>query len=122
VARKKVADRGPLGKKGVFFRTESPLPKLSFADDVYDLVLCNLGLGEMPDVRAALRDFARVCKQNGEVRCTLPIAASFQEFHDIYREVLIKHDKHDALARLEAYVARYPTPEECTSALEAAGL
>jgi ubiquinone/menaquinone biosynthesis C-methylase UbiE len=122
VARKKVADLGPLGKKGVFFRTESPLPKLSFADDVYDLVVCNLGLGEMPDVATALRDFARVCKKGGEVRCTLPLAGTFQEFHDIYREVLIKHDKHDALARLDAYVAKYPTPEECTAALEHAGL
>src|SRR5450432_4082793 len=122
VARKKVADLGPLGKKGVFFRTESPLPKLSFADDVYDVVMCNLGLGEMPDLPSAVRDFARVCKQGGEVRCTLPIAGTFQEFHDIYREVLIKHDKHDALERLDAYIARYPTPEECTAALEAAAL
>ncbi len=122
VARKKVADLGPLGKKGVFFRTESPLPKLSFADDVYDLVVCNLGLGEMPDVATALRDFARVAKKGGEVRCTLPLAGTFQEFHDIYREVLIKHDKHDALERLDAYIAKYPTPEECTSALEHAGL
>jgi len=122
VARKKVADLGPLGKKGVFFRTESPLPKLSFADDVYDVVMCNLGLAEMPDVTAALRDFARVCKKGGEVRCTMPLAGTFQEFHDIYREVLIKHDKHDALARLDAYIAKYPTPEECTAALETAGL
>ena len=51
VARRKVADLGPLGKKGVFFRTESAVPKLSFADDVYDLVVCNLGLGEMPSAR-----------------------------------------------------------------------
>jgi ubiquinone/menaquinone biosynthesis C-methylase UbiE len=122
VARKKVADLGPLGKKGVFFRTESPLPKLSFADDVYDLVVCNLGLNEMPDLPTALRDFARVCKKGGEVRCTIPLAGTFQEFHDIYREVLIKHDKHDALERLDAYIAKYPTPEECTAALEAAGL
>jgi ubiquinone/menaquinone biosynthesis C-methylase UbiE len=122
VARKKVADLGPLGKKGVFFRTESPLPKLSFADDVYDLVVCNLGLGEMPDVATALRDFARVAKKGGEVRCTLPLAGTFQEFHDIYREVLIKHDKHEALERLDAYIAKYPAPEECTSAMENAGL
>jgi ubiquinone/menaquinone biosynthesis C-methylase UbiE len=122
VARKKVADLGPLGKKGVFFRTESPLPKLSFTDDVYDLVVCNLGLAEMPDVRGAIRDFARVTKVGGEVRCTLPLAGSFQEFHDIYREVLVKHDKHDAQARLDAYLARYPTIEQVNDWMAEAGL
>ena len=122
VARKKIADLGPASQKRVFFRTESPLPKLSFADDVYDLVVCNLGLAEMPDVRAAMRDFARVTKPDGEVRCTLPLAGSFQEFHDIYREVLVKHDKHDAQARLDEYVARYPTPEQCAEWMAAAGL
>jgi ubiquinone/menaquinone biosynthesis C-methylase UbiE len=122
VARKKVADLGPLGKKGVFFRTESPLPRLSFTDDVYDLVVCNLGLAEMPDVRAAIRDFARVTKVGGEVRCTLPLAGSFQEFHDIYREVLVKHDKHDAQARLDAYLAHYPTIDQCNEWMAQAGL
>src|SRR5262249_24376319 len=108
VARRKVADLGPAAKK-VFFRTESAVPKLSFADDVYDLVICNLGLSEMPSLEVALRDFARVCKRGGELRCTLPLAGTFQEFHDLYREVLIKHDKHEALDRLERYAARYPT-------------
>ena len=101
VARRKVADLGPLGKKGVFFRTESAVPKLSFADDVYDLVVCNLGIDEMPSLDSALRDFARVAKLGGEVRCTLPLAGTFEQFNDLYREVLIKHDKHDALERLE---------------------
>ena len=61
VARRKVADLGPLGKKGVFFRTESAVPKLSFADDVYDLVVCNLGLSRDAEPRdRAARLRARV--------------------------------------------------------------
>ena len=122
VARKKVQALGPLGKKGVFFRTESPLPKLSFADDVYDLVVCNLGLDEMPSIDTALHDFARVCKVGGEVRCTLPLAGTFQEFFDIYREVLVKHDRHEALDRLEAHLARYPTVDDLHRSMKAAGL
>lgn len=122
VARRKVSELGPLGKKGVFFRTESPVPKLSFADDVYDLVVCNLGLSEMPSLEVAVRDFARVTKLGGEVRCTLPLAGTFQEFHDLYREVLIKHDKHDALDRLERYVARYPTIEHVERVMKSAHL
>jgi ubiquinone/menaquinone biosynthesis C-methylase UbiE len=122
VARRKVADLGPLGKKGVFFRTESPVPKLSFADDVYDLVVCNLGLSEMPNLDVALRDFARVAKRGGEVRCTLPLEGTFQEFHDLYREVLTKHDKHEALDRLDALIARHPSIERVERGMAAAGL
>jgi ubiquinone/menaquinone biosynthesis C-methylase UbiE len=122
VARRKVADLGPLGKKGVFFRTESAVPKLSFADDVYDLVVCNLGLDEMPSLEIALRDFARVTKLGGEVRCTLPLAGTFQEFHDLYREVLIKHDKHEAHERLERHIARYPTIEHVERCMKSANL
>jgi ubiquinone/menaquinone biosynthesis C-methylase UbiE len=122
VARRKVSDLGPLGKKGVFFRTESAVPKLSFADDVYDLVVCNLGLDEMPSLDAALHDFTRVTKRGGEVRCTLPLYGTFQEFHDLYREVLIKHDKHEALERLEKHVERYPTIDRLEHAMRVAHL
>jgi ubiquinone/menaquinone biosynthesis C-methylase UbiE len=122
VARKKVQALGPLGKKGVFFRTESPLPRLSFADDVYDLVVCNLGLDEMPSLDSALGDFARVCKIGGEVRCTLPLAGTFQEFFDIYREVLVKHDRGEALDRLDAHLARYPSVDDLELAMDEAGL
>ncbi|CAN5445760.1 hypothetical protein BH11MYX1_BH11MYX1_22400 [soil metagenome] len=122
VARRKVADLGPLGKKGVFFRTESAVPKLSFTDDVYDLVVCNLGLDEMPSLDTALRDFTRVAKRGGEVRCTLPLAGTFQEFHDLYREVLIKHDKHEALERLEKHIARYPAIEQLEQAIKSSNL
>ncbi len=122
VARRKVADMGPLGKKGVFFRTESAVPKLSFADDVYDLVVCNLGLSEMPSLEVAVRDFARVCKHGGEVRCTLPLAGTFEQFHDLFREVLIKHDKHEALERLDQMIERYPTPEHVERCMKSAQL
>jgi hypothetical protein len=106
----------------VFFRTESAVPKLSFADDVYDLVVCNLGLGEMPSLEVALRDFSRVAKKGGEVRCTLPLSGTFQEFNDLYREVLIKHDKHEALERLEKHIARYPTIDHVERCMQGAGL
>ncbi|MBA3540290.1 MAG: methyltransferase domain-containing protein [Deltaproteobacteria bacterium] len=122
VARRKVADLGGPIAKRVFFRTESPVPKLSFADDVYDLVVCNLGLGEMPNLETALRDFARVTKKGGEVRCTLPLTGTFEEFHDLYREVLIKHDKHEALDRLEQHIARYPDVDQVDRWMKSANL
>jgi ubiquinone/menaquinone biosynthesis C-methylase UbiE len=121
IARKKVAEIEG-AKQKVFFRTESAEPKLSFADDVYDLVVCNLGLEDMEDPAAALADFARVTVPGGEVRCTLPLEGTFQEFFDLYREVLIKHDKHEALDRLNEYLRRYPPVEEVERWIREAGL
>lgn len=120
VARRKVEE---MGARGVFFRTESALPRLSFTSDVYNLVLCNLGLTDMPDRAFALADFARVTVPGGQVRVTLPLEGTFQEFHDIYREVLTKHDKHDTLTRLDGHIAAtYPSPAECEAWLRGAGL
>lgn len=119
IARHKVDARSG----GVFFRTESDLSKLSFADEVYDLVLCNLALAGMTDPSAALADFARVTKPGGRVVCSLPLAGTFQEFYDIYREVLVKHDKHDTLGRLNRHMREaYPTPEVCEAWMTSAGL
>ena len=121
VARKKMAEV-PAAKGKVFFRTEKASPRLSFADGVYDLVVCNLGLPEMPDPAAALADFARVTKQGGEMRCSLALDGTFQEFFDIYREVLIKHDKHEALDRLGEHMAiAYPTVDTVDAWMSAAG-
>jgi SAM-dependent methyltransferase len=120
IARKKVEE---VGARGVFFRTESASPRLSFADDVYDLVVCNLGLTEMASPARALADFARVTKPGGQVRCTLPLEGTFQEFYDIYREVLTKHDRHDTLQRLNDHLSSaYPTVAQCEQWMQSAGL
>jgi ubiquinone/menaquinone biosynthesis C-methylase UbiE len=123
VARRKVKEMTAEGLQAkVFFRTESAAPRLSFADGVYDLVVCNLGLIDMPDAGAAIADFARVTKPGGQVRCTLPLDGTFEEFFDIYREVLIKHDKHDALDRLAEHTSLYPSPGTCEYWMRTAGL
>jgi ubiquinone/menaquinone biosynthesis C-methylase UbiE len=119
VARRKAGD---LAGKRVFFRTETANPKLRFADGVYDLVVCNLGLGDLPDPKRALADFRRVAKPGGKVVVTLPLAGTFEEFFDIYREVLTKHDRHQTLERLERHVGLYPDPEHAAQWMQAAGL
>lgn len=124
VARKKISGGDKAVTKGnkIFFRTESAFPKLSFANDVYDLVLCNLGLSEIPEPRVALKDFARVAKPGGKVVCTLSLSGTWGEFYDIYREVLVKHDKHDTLERLEKHLLSYPQPEDVERWLKYSGL
>jgi ubiquinone/menaquinone biosynthesis C-methylase UbiE len=119
VARKKA---GELGGKRIFFRTESAAPRLSFASDVYDVVLCNLGLTELPSPKKSIKDFARVTKPGGKVLCTVPLAGTWAEFFDIYREVLVKHDKNETLLRLDRYLDGFSKPDEIEDWFAEAGL
>ena len=121
-ARRGAQQRGRLAGKRIFFRSESATPKLVFADDVYDLVLCNAGLHEFDDPERAVREFARVTKPGGRVAVTLPLAGTFNEFFDLYREVLGKLDRQDAIDRLDAYMTHYPPLEQVEAWLEDAGL
>jgi ubiquinone/menaquinone biosynthesis C-methylase UbiE len=119
VARKKA---GELAGKRVFFRTERAYPKLPFTADVFDVVFCNLGISELPSPSRALRDFTRVAKPGGRVLVTLPLAGSWQEFYDIFREVLVKQDKHQMIERLEKLVAAIPDVAVVETWLAGAGL
>lgn len=119
VAREKA---GSLAGKRIFFRTEWVEPRLTFADDVYDLVISNLGLPEMIDPASALREFARVAKPGGRVIATLPLAGTFAEFFDVFRDVLLRKKETEALARLEAWLAVQPTEETVRRWFTGAGL
>ena len=119
VARKKA---GNLSGKRIFFRSDSLSSKLSFAEDVYDLVISNVALTLMEDPAAVIKEFARVTQPGGRVIVTLPLAGTYGEFHDIYREVLTKNDCHEVLERLEAHIAKTPETEEVVGWFEDAGL
>jgi ubiquinone/menaquinone biosynthesis C-methylase UbiE len=113
---------GPLSGKRIFFRSETVTNKLSFASEVYDLVLCNAALHEFDAPESAIGEFARVAKPGGQVIVTLPLAGTWREFFDIFREVLVKHDQQEALDRLDAYLARIPTMERVCEWFSQAGL
>src|SRR5262245_10723431 len=113
---------GKLSGKRIFFRSESQLPKLSFADEVYDLVIANAGLQQLEDPEPAVRECARVAKIGGRVISTYPLAGTFGEFYDLFREVLVKGDYKDAIDRLDAHLTRYPPLEQAVAWFEDAGL
>jgi ubiquinone/menaquinone biosynthesis C-methylase UbiE len=113
---------GRLSGKRIFFRSEAATPKLVFADEVYDLVVCNAGLDELDDPEGAVREFARVAKPGGRVAVTLPLAGTYSEFFDLYREVLAKLEQKDAIDRLDAHLSQYPPLEQVEAWFEDAGL
>jgi len=113
---------GRLSGKRIFFRSEAATPKLAFADDVYDLVVCNAGLDEFDDPEQAVREFSRVAKAGGRVAVSLPLAGTYGEFYDLYREVLVKLDQQEAIDRLDAHLTKYPPLEQVEAWFEDAGL
>lgn len=120
VARKKLEETQA---KGVFLRSQAAEPELKFADGVYDLVVCNSAVHNMEDPAKAISEFGRVTREGGEVRVTIPVEGTYSEFFDIYREVLVKHDKHETAQRLRQHIeGKYPTVETCEGWLRNAGL
>lgn len=119
VARQKA---GSLSGKRIFFRTEPSIAKLAFADEVYDLVLSNAALLSIDDPPKGMEEFARVVKPGGRVIITVPLAGTYEEFYDIYREVLTKNDQDETLERLEQHIAQIPDANEVASWMEKAGL
>ncbi len=53
---------------------------------------------------------------------TLPLTGTYNEFYDIYREVLTKNDLEEVLVRLEQHIARTPDVEEVLGWMERADL
>src|SRR5205085_2200930 len=96
--------------------------RLSFAADVFDVVISNLALQDLDDPQRALVEFARVAKPGGRVIATLPLAGTFSEFTDLFREVLIKGDRTEALERLDGYLAMMPDTQRAQDWFERSGL
>jgi len=119
IARKK---SGELAGKRLFFRTEPPVAKLAFADDVYDLVVSNVSILLLDEPATAISEFSRVTKPGGRVIVTLPLKGTYDEFFDIYREVLTKNDKNEILERLERYISQTPDVDDVISWFEEAEL
>lgn len=113
---------GPLEGKRIFFRSEAATPRLSFDDDVYDLVAANLLLGEVDEPGMVVSEFARVTRPGGRVLATLPLDGTLAEFYDLFREALVMLDADAALERLEGWLGQQPTADTARIWFERADL
>src|SRR3989339_258709 len=119
VARRKV---GALYGKRVFLRSDALTAKLSFASEVYDLVLSNLGLLQIDMPALAIEEFTRVTRCGGNVIFTLPLEGTYREFFDLFREVISRKRRSEISARLEEHVAKIPSSKTVLDWCQAAGL
>lgn len=114
------AKAGTLSGRRIFFRTEPAEPTLPFDDEVYDLVVSNLGLHDAVQPRLLLRDMARVAKRGARVVATLPLRGSFAEFHALV-EALVD-DRPRERARLRQHLLNAPDAGTLTDWATEAGL
>lgn len=108
MARKKIVGED---RKRAFFKKEPP-DNLSFADETFDGVLCG-GFPPSFNLRAALREATRLLKKDAFVLMGAPLAGSFQELLDVFREVLEKEDLDPVQEELDRHCAR--TPDRLTA-------
>jgi ubiquinone/menaquinone biosynthesis C-methylase UbiE len=98
-------------------------PAVLPADDASaDLVVSNLEAAAVNDPGAAVEEMARVLAPGGGAILTAPLRGTWQEFLDLFRDVLRESGKLDRLAFIDRYVASLPDAARVTSWLEQAGL
>jgi SAM-dependent methyltransferase len=105
----------------VFLRAHDPAQRLPFADEMYDLVVSNLVVGDVPDRKAVLADLARVSRPGGRIAVTLPLDGTFTEVIDLFDEVLLGLQHDEARAALGTYRLGLPLGETVAAELEALG-
>jgi SAM-dependent methyltransferase len=90
--------------------------------DTYDLVLANLVLGDVHGFEESLRELLRVTKPGGHVMVTLPMAGTWAEVEDLFREVLRDAELKDAARRLRHLARLRPSGHDIARAVAALGV
>ncbi len=121
IARTKVNEQEHAGRR-VFFKSHRAGAKLPFADETHDTVLAQLAWHELPDPVGVLIDLARVCKPGGQIVIAVALRGTWGELLDIFKEVLVKVDRLEALMALQGHVESWPEAETVTAAMAAVGL
>ena len=107
----------PEWKGRVYLKDGALTDVVGMGADTYDLVIANLVLGEVQSFREALREILRVTKAGGYVLATLPMAGTWTEVEDLFREVLADAELPDAARRLRHLARLRPTGHDLARAI-----
>ena len=96
--------------------------RLPLGDAAVDLVVSNNGLNNVQDLRAALRECARVTRGGGQLVFTMNLPRTMRAFYDVLEAALADRGLAAALPGVEAHIrARRPPVEEIEDSVRAAG-
>jgi SAM-dependent methyltransferase len=119
LARARLHDATAAGQ--VFLRAHNPRDRLPFANEMFDLVLSNLVLGEVPDRHALLTELSRVGRPRARVVLSLPLQGTYAEVLDLMDEALLGLDHHQGREALDRYRHHLPDGDTVAAELEQLG-
>ncbi len=111
---------GDLGRR-IFFKVESA-SDLSFGDDVFDVVVCNLLFEEPADVAPILAELLRVGAPHGRLLATAVLRGTFEEVLDMFREVALAEGLDEVARRTDERAHALPELDPLMGRFRAAGL
>lgn len=94
---------------------------LPFPDDMFDLIVSNLGLNNFDDPTAAMRECFRVARPGARLVLTTNLQGHMCEFYEVFEATLLEMGLHALMPALQAHVAHRATVESATALFEAAG-
>jgi ubiquinone/menaquinone biosynthesis C-methylase UbiE len=97
---------------------QGPLP---FDPSSFDLVLDNVVMSDLAHPEEHHADLFRVARPGAEVRVATLLRGTWMEFTDVYRDVLVRLGREDALASLRGYTASFPEAGTVANQMEQAG-
>lgn len=108
----------PEWQKRIYY-TQGSLDDITAMDKgSYDVVLANLVLHEVRDLKGSLAEIKRITRSGGHILATLPLAGSWQEAEDIFAEILKDEGLKSASRRLEHVRKLRPSPNRIAQILE----
>ena len=90
--------------------------------DTYDLVVANLVLGDVQNFGESLGELLRVTKPGGHILATLPMAGTWAEVEDLFREVLLAAKHKDAARRLRHLIRLRMGGQEIATVIQNLGV
>jgi len=112
----------PEWKGRVYLKDGALTDVAGMAAGTYDFVLANLVLGDVQGFEESLRELLRVTKPGGHVMVTLPLAGTWIEVEELFREVLRDASLKDAVRRLRHLERLRPTGQDVAKAVAALGV
>jgi len=109
-----------LPQNRIFFKVESA-EELKFGDEVFDLVIGNLALGELEDAPRALAELRRVLVPDGRILMTQALDGTFVEIFEMFEEIATASDDDALRQRLAEVRSRYPERSSFTALFRNAG-